>query len=237
MFKPSTQVEGGAVEFDGTIVSAKVGAFTYQSGQETLGLILQIRDDDAGALRKYPDNYSIGGLAHYAATENGLGILNAKEERKGEPAVLTSNSRAGQFFAAAVKAGLDETKMEYQGDANNVKFLEGLRFHFALTELPTKDGTSKVILPVKLLGAAAGQAAAPAAGAPAAVDTAQAVRDAIVELLTEAEGNKLPKSKLSTAVPAKVPNILKTSVVKLVISDAFLKGIDGVKFDGKELSL
>ncbi len=235
MFKPSTQVEGGAVEFDGTIVSAKVGEFTYQTGQSTLGLILQIRDDDSGELRKYTDNYSIGGLAHYAATENGLGIVNAKEDRKGEPALLTKNSRAGQFFAAAVAAGLNEDQMNYQGDDNNVRFLEGQRFHFALAELPTKDGTSKVLLPTKLLGAAG--TAAVAAKATAKANDEETVKGAILEFLAESEGNKALKSALPIALGKKLPNVSKSTLVKLSLNDTFLKSIDGVKFDGKALSL
>lgn len=234
MFKPSTQVEGGAFEFDGTVVSAKIAPFTYQSGQETLGLILQLRDDDGGELRKYTDNYSIGGLAHYEPTENGLGVRYVKEDRRDEPVVLTKNSRAGQFFAAAVAAGLQEDAMSYQGDENNVRFLEGLRFHFAIKEFPTKDsGMSKVLLPTKLLGAGAAPAAA---AAPAATDLEALVRDAVLEVVTEANG-KIAKAKLANLVPAKLPKANKTSVVKLVLSDPFLKTVEGVKFDGKELSL
>lgn len=236
-FRPSKQVEGGAVEFDGTIVSAKIAPFTYQSGQETLGLILQIRDDDAGTLRKYTDNYSIGSLTVYGATENGLGVVNVKEQYKDQPAQITSKSRAGEFFAAVVASGMNEDAMQYEGDENNVKFLEGARFHFALSEKETKEGgKSKLILPTKYLGTGTAAPSAGATTAAANADFDEAVKAAILELVAANDG-KLAKSKLTIEVPKKFGADKKSAIIKNVLNDTFLKSIDGLTYDGKQLSL
>jgi hypothetical protein len=245
-FRPSKAVEGGA-SFVGTVYSIKTGPFTYQTGQNTIGILIQFFDEGTGALRKYPDNYSVGNPERVQPNAAGTGFVFADESRKDEAYELSKGSNGYRFMEAAVKAGFPEDKMNVKGDENDIRFLDLARFEMSLTEIKTQNGTSKIMLPVKFLGHATARpeprAEGEAATAPVvspAVD-ADALRselqNAVLVAVSQA-GGSLPRVKLNPPVLAQFSDTqAKGAAAKLLIDNSFLTAIPGVKFDGKVFSI
>lgn len=263
--RPSKAVEGGSAEFDGTIIDIYTGLNNY-NGQQAIpgtGIIVLLRNDEAGpdAKPRFADFYSLGKstinfptLDGKTAIEvvdgdiaavRGVGFVSARADKPFEG--LFKNSNALKLLEAVVAAGFKETDMHVGGNENDVTYLLGQRFHFALQELPVFGGgdPSKKMLPVKYLGKDAAvvsaQPAAAQATATAGTDGFDAKAEAtalVIDSLAAAEGNKLSKPALIPLVSAKFKDSAqKSAIVKLFMNPAFLQGIEGVKFDGKELSL
>jgi hypothetical protein len=260
--RPSKQVEGGAASFDGTIVDVYVGQNNY-NGQVQIpatGIYILLRNDEAGpdAKPRYADFFSAGKGTILTPTadgkesaEKGVGFLSARPDKPFQG--LFKGSNALQLMEKFVGAGFKETDMNVDGNENNVTFLLGQRFHFALGELTKFEGQTgdakPKMLPVKYLGKDAvvvSGGAAVAAGVVAnssgtgTFDAKAAASELVINALAGAENQTLTKQALTPLVSThfKDPS-QKVAVVKLLVSPAFLGGIEGVKMatDQKTLTL
>lgn len=259
--RPSKAVEGGAASFDGTIVDVYVGQNNY-NGQVQVpatGIYILIRNDEAGpdAKARFADFFSAAKGSILVPTndgkeavEKGTGFLSARPDKPF--AGLFKDSNADQLLQKVVGAGFKETDMNVDGNENDVRFLLGQRFHFALGELKKFEGftgeNKPKMLPVKYLGkdaAVVSGGAAVAAGVAAgsngtgAFDAKAAATELVINALAAAENQTLTRQALTPLVSQHFKDAgQKAAVVKLLVSPAFLGGIEGVKFtDGKTLSL
>lgn len=238
-FRPSAQVDGGSYEFDGYIRDARTGTFDYPSGATGVGIFLDIQNEDPEADERKEDFYSCGSVAQITPTEDGLGFLG----KDGEPIDgLNKNSNGARLFREVVKGGFQEKDMHVGGDANNVRFLVGQRFHFALVEsAKVGGGDAKKLFPTKYLGAVAGQTTTAKAtpGAAKAADAADAiVAETVVAVLAEAGSNGLGKADLIQRVGAKLTDAqTKAKAIRSLMSENYIRGIAGVKYDGTTISL
>jgi hypothetical protein len=260
--RPSKQVEGGAASFDGTIIEAYVGQNNY-NGSVTIpatGIYILIRNDEAGpdAKARFADFFSAGKSTVLVPTidgkepaERGVGFLSTRPDKPFQGLFKGSNSV--QLLEKVVGAGFKETDMNVSGNENDITFLLGQRFHFALGELAKFEGyageNKPKMLPVKYLGK---DAAVVSGGAAVAVgnqgasngtgsfDAKAAATELVINALAGAENQTLTKQALTPLVSSQFKDPgQKAAVVKLLVSPAFLGGIEGVKLaaDGKTLSL
>jgi hypothetical protein len=231
-FKPSAQIDGGTFEFDGIIRSVRTGTFDYPSGATGVGFFADIQSEQEDAQERKEDFYSCGSVGQITPSEDGKGFL----DKDGNPIKgLNKNSNGGRFFREAVNGGLQEKDMHVGGNVNDITFLEGKRFHFALID-SAKVGSgkdSKKLFPTKYLGQGSAPSVAPAPNAlPGGSFT-----DAVLAVLAE-QGGSVKKADLIQAVSAKFTvTSERANAVRALMSEATLRSIPGTKFDGQSLSL
>jgi len=262
--RPSKAVEGGSAEFDGTIIAIFTAQNDYAGtvNPASTGAYVLLRNDEAaeGSKPRFGDFFGAGKStfllpaakdgsvavnvsdADNRAIGGGVGFVSARPDK---PFVgLMKGSLLNRLLEKIVEAGFKETDMNVDGDENNLTYLIGQRFHFALGTLPTVGGEpSKKMLPTKYLGKDAG--APIAAGVVAstngsgAFDAKAAATELVINALATAEGQTLTKAALTPLVSKQFNDgSQKAAIVKLLVSPAFLGNIEGVKFtDGKTLSL
>lgn len=239
-FKPSRAVESTGAAFDGTVVTAKTGQFNYgdgSSGRSAIGIILGIKDDESGQVRQYPDTYSAGQPATVLPTADEKGFRFASDAKKDQEFELNSKSKAFQFMAAVVESGFPEASMEVNGNTNDITFLVGHRFNFALREGKGLDGqpSGKGMFPVKYLGKGTVATSAPVAVAASDEDVISLAQGLVIAVVSE-NGGKFPRQKLNATILGQVTDIAqKGAVAKLLTKEGFLKSIPGIKFDGQTL--
>lgn len=262
--RPSKAVEGGAASFDGTIIDVYVGQNDY-NGQVAIpatGIYFLIRNDEAGpdAKPRFADFFSAGKGTIIVPTvdgkepsgEKGTGFLSARPDKpfQGLFQGLFQGSNALQLVEKIVAAGFKETDMNVNGNENDVTFLLGQRFHFALGELKKFEGATgeakPKMLPVKYLGKDAAAVGKDSFGTPlqhgaaaGTFDARAAASELVINALAGAPDQTLTKQALTPLVSAQFKDpSQKAAVVKMLVSPAFLGSIEGVKFtDGKTLSL
>lgn len=151
---------------------------------------------------------------------------------------------ADSFVGLQFQWGLGKTKLASGTEADKPRLLP-TKFHgrvkvetgidyFALAHQQREAAKSGVAQPAGSSNAAV--AAAPVQEEGPAVDEAF-VTGKVIEVIVEA-GGSIKKSDLSTKVMGKIEGAkAKSTAVKIVLSEKFLKAIDGVAYDGKELKL
>lgn len=254
---------GLADDFDGTITKARFVPWNYDGAMDghVLAAAVTIEPDEGFGFDEFTQYYSAGDTEFFLPSEDGEEPVDFDgwdgedtEEvegiyayRVGRREALSNSSNFAHFMAALVEAGFED------GIPANIDFLEGMRGHF--NRIPQRkrsgivqeddEGRQKTILVVTEIEATAPASKAKGEGKSKAAaadegnsDLEDAVSEAIVEALSEADGELAKRKVVGIVIQAfKSDKKNKSAAVKLASDVDFLSSSDLWEFDADEGTL